>query len=189
MPDRIPQAAPGDTEPTPTKLLLPLINGRPHPIGDPGSHALLATQIPPLQSPLEFADRRAHKHITCKLGRNDGQRLLLTDNWTRGSLGPHGEPVRFLQLRAAAPCYPLRREEGRMRAGSGRAKPSREEKEYTKARPSVRSSSVRCPGPSGGLGSGDWGVEQDNKKGTALLQRQGKGYNRETGSELRTKNK
>jgi hypothetical protein len=53
MPDRIPQAAPGDPEPTPTKLLLPLINGRPRPIGDPGSHALLATQIPPLQSPIE----------------------------------------------------------------------------------------------------------------------------------------
>jgi len=45
-----------------------------------------------------------------------------------------------------------------MRDGSGRAKPSREEKEYTKPRPRVRSSSVGRRGP-----SGDWGLSRKNQ--------------------------
>ena len=58
-----------------------------------------------------------------------------------------------------------------MRAGSGRAKPSREEKEYSKPRPRVGSSSVGRQGPS------EWRLRsrEDSKKGTALQGR----YSRE----------
>jgi hypothetical protein len=99
MPDRVPQAAPGDPEPTPIKLPPPLLDGRPYTIGNPNSHALLATEISTLHSNSQTDEHTNTPYATRHLGRNDGQRLLLTYNRTRGSLGPHGEPVRFLQLR------------------------------------------------------------------------------------------
>jgi len=70
----------------------------------------------------------------------------------------------------AAPCDLFRREERRMRARSGRAKPSREDKEYTKPRPRVRSSSVGRRGP-----SGDWGLGSRARK-ELLCCRERKGY-------------